>query len=383
MNISIIAVGSELLLGQIANTNGQYLSKLLNGVGKNVVEHSVIGDNPERLEYIIRQGLERFDMIVLTGGLGPTKDDLTKHTVANVLNKELVIDEPSLQYIESYFEDQGQVMTPNNKQQALVIEGATVLPNKTGMAPGMLVEIEEKKVVLLPGPPKEMQPMAKNELLPFILDDDKVIFSEQLKFAGIGESKVETILMDLIDQQTNPTIAPLAGTHEVYIRLTANAETKEQCQKLIQPIKNEILSRIGNYYFGSDDISIEESVMERMNTSFAIYDGVTNGALYTRLKNVDNSQLLKGALPHSSQFVDEKLNINEQLYESAKYVKDLFKVDMGMTLLHDDNEVYLGKLVGDELEIESFKMSQNRNLLRSRSQNYALIKLLKWLEQLK
>lgn len=383
MNISIIAVGSELLLGQIANTNGQYLSKLLNGVGKNVVEHTVIGDNPERLEYIIRQGLKRFDMIVLTGGLGPTKDDLTKHTVAKVLKKELVIDQPSLQYIESYFADQGQVMTPNNKQQALVIEGATVLPNKNGMAPGMLVEIEDKQVVLLPGPPKEMQPMAKNELLPYILDDDNVIFSEQLKFAGIGESKVETILMDLIDQQTNPTIAPLAGTHEVYIRLTANAETEEECQKLIQPMKNEILSRIGNYYFGSDDISIEESVMECMDTSFAIYDGVTNGALYTRLKNVDDRQLLKGALPHSSQFVDSELNINEQLYESAKYVRDLFNVEMGMALLHDENEVYLGKLVGEELEIESFKMSQNRNLLRSRSQNYALIRLLKWLEQSK
>lgn len=383
MNISIIAVGSELLLGQIANTNGQYLSKLLNGVGKNVVEHTVIGDNPERLEYIIRQGLKRFDMIVLTGGLGPTKDDLTKHTVAKVLKKELVIDQPSLQYLESYFADQGQVMTPNNKQQALVIEGATVLPNKNGMAPGMLVEIEDKQVVLLPGPPKEMQPMAKNELLPYILDDDNVIFSEQLKFAGIGESKVETILMDLIDQQTNPTIAPLAGTHEVYIRLTANAETEEECQKLIQPMKNEILSRIGNYYFGSDDISIEESVMECMDTSFAIYDGVTNGALYTRLKNVDDRQLLKGALPHSSQFVDSELNINEQLYESAKYVRDLFNVEMGMALLHDENEVYLGKLVGEELEIESFKMSQNRNLLRSRSQNYALIRLLKWLEQSK
>ncbi|MGD3154543.1 CinA family nicotinamide mononucleotide deamidase-related protein [Staphylococcus warneri] len=383
MNISIIAVGSELLLGQIANTNGQYLSKLLNGVGKNVVEHTVIGDNPERLEYIIRQGLKRFDMIVLTGGLGPTKDDLTKHTVAKVLKKELVIDQPSLQYIESYFSDQGQVMTPNNKQQALVIEGATVLPNKNGMAPGMLVEIEDKQVVLLPGPPKEMQPMAKNELLPYILDDDNVIFSEQLKFAGIGESKVETILMDLIDQQTNPTIAPLAGTHEVYIRLTANAETEEECQKLIQPMKNEILSRIGNYYFGSDDISIEESVMECMDTSFAIYDGVTNGALYTRLKNVDDRQLLKGALPHSSQFVDSELNINEQLYENAKYVRDLFNVEMGMALLHDENEVYLGKLVGEELEIESFKMSQNRNLLRSRSQNYALIRLLKWLEQSK
>ena len=123
--------------------------------------------------------------------------------------------------------------------------------------------------------------------------------------------------------------------------------------------------------------------MECMDTSFAIYDGVTNGALYTRLKNVDDRQLLKGALPHSSQFVDSELNINEQLYESAKYVRDLFNVEMGMALLHDENEVYLGKLVGEELEIESFKMSQNRNLLRNRSQNYALIRLLKWLEQSK
>ena len=145
MNISIIAVGSELLLGQIANTNGQYLSKLFNGVGKNVVEHTVIGDNPERLEYIIRQGLERFDMLVLTGGLGPTKDDLTKHTVAKVLNKDLVTDEASLDYIKSYFEDQGQEMTPNNKQQALVIEDSIVLPNRNGMAPGMLVENEGKR----------------------------------------------------------------------------------------------------------------------------------------------------------------------------------------------------------------------------------------------
>ncbi|MCD9065576.1 CinA family nicotinamide mononucleotide deamidase-related protein [Staphylococcus pasteuri] len=381
MNISIIAVGSELLLGQIANTNGQYLSKLFNGVGKNVVEHTVIGDNPERLEYIIRQGLERFDMLVLTGGLGPTKDDLTKHTVAKVLNKDLITDEASLDYIKSYFEDQGQEMTPNNKQQALVIEDSIVLPNRNGMAPGMLVENEGKKVVLLPGPPKEMKPMAKNELLPYILDDDKVIFSEQLKFAGIGESKVETILMDLIDKQTNPTIAPLAGSHEVYIRLTANSETQQQCRDLIQPIKEEVLNRIGEYYYGSDDTTLEAAVMNHMNSTFSIYDGVTNGALYTRLKNEDTEDQLKGALPDSPQFVDHELDINEQLYMTAKYVKDLFKTEKGITLLHNEKDVYLGILNDDKLDIESFKMSQNRNLLRSRSQNYALIKLLKWLEQ--
>ena len=137
MNISIVAVGSELLLGQIANTNGQYLSKLLIVLVK-VVEHTVIGDNPQRLEYVIKQCLSRFDTIVLTGGLGPTKDDLTKHTVAKVLGKNLVTDEASLNFIKNYFKEQGQDMTSNNKQQALVIEDAIVLPNKNGMAPGML-----------------------------------------------------------------------------------------------------------------------------------------------------------------------------------------------------------------------------------------------------
>ena len=129
-----------------------------------------------------------------------------------------------------------------------------------------------------------MQPMAKNELLPYLMDKDEVIFSELLRFAGIGESKLETLLIDLIDEQTNPTIAPLAGTHEVYVRLTANAESKERCQLLIKPIRDEILNRIGTYYFGSDEVSIEESVINSAKQNFAIYDGVTNGALFTRLK---------------------------------------------------------------------------------------------------
>ena len=378
MNISIVAVGSELLLGQIANTNGQYLSKLFNSIGKSVVEHTVIGDNPQRLEYVIKQCLPRFDTIVLTGGLGPTKDDLTKHTVAKVLGKNLVTDEASLNFIKNYFKEQGQDMTSNNKQQALVIEDAIVLPNKNGMAPGMLVELGKQKIILLPGPPKEMQPMAKNELLPYLLDKDEVIFSELLRFAGIGESKLETLLIDLIDEQTNPTIAPLAGTHEVYVRLTANAESKERCQLLINPIRDEILNRIGTYYFGSNEVSIEESVINSAKQNFAIYDGVTNGALFTRLKNADSKNLVKGMLPHSNQFIDVTSEFNAVLFNAAQYVRDLYQTDLGIVLLNKDNIVYLGIYDGNNFDIETFKMSQSRNLLRSRSQNYAMIRLLNW-----
>ncbi len=378
MNISIVAVGSELLLGQIANTNGQYLSKLFNSIGKSVVEHTVIGDNPQRLEYVIKQCLSRFDTIVLTGGLGPTKDDLTKHTVAKVLGKNLVTDEASLNFIKNYFKEQGQDMTSNNKQQALVIEDAIVLPNKNGMAPGMLVELGKQKIILLPGPPKEMQPMAKNELLPYLMDKDEVIFSELLRFAGIGESKLETLLIDLIDDQTNPTIVPLAGTHEVYFRLTANAESKERCQLLIKPIRDEILNRVGTYYFGSDEVNIEESVINSAKQNFAIYDGVTNGALFTRLKNADSKNLVKGMLPHSNQFIDVTSEFNAVLFNAAQYVRDLYQTDLGIVLLNKDNIVYLGIYDGNNFDIETFKMSQSRNLLRSRSQNYAMIRLLNW-----
>ncbi|ANK37459.1 CinA family nicotinamide mononucleotide deamidase-related protein [Staphylococcus equorum] len=378
MKISIIAVGSELLLGQIANTNGQYLSKLLNGVGHSVVEHTVIGDNPERLERVIKASFNHYDTVILTGGLGPTKDDLTKHTVAKVLGRELVIDKHALNYIEQFFEEQNIEMTPNNRQQALVIEGSHVLENKVGMAPGMLVDQDERRIVLLPGPPREMQPMAKNELLPFFFNGESTIFSELLRFAGIGESKVETVLMDLIDGQTNPTIAPLAGTHEVNIRLTANGDTQRECEQLIAPIKAEILSRIGEYYYGSDDILLEQSLMDQIHQSFAIYDAVTDGELYSRLQNFNTSQLLQGMLPHHTQFIDERDTIETQLSVSANIVKALYQTEVGISIMKHKDKIYLGILENERLGIQSFKMTQRRNSIKSRTQNFVLIRLLNW-----
>ncbi|MBV7283775.1 polyribonucleotide nucleotidyltransferase [Staphylococcus aureus] len=304
MSIAIIAVGSELLLGQIANTNGQFLSKVFNEIGQNVLEHKVIGDNKKRLESSVRHALEKYDTVILTGGLGPTKDDLTKHTVAQIVGKDLVIDEPSLKYIESYFEEQGQEMTPNNKQQALVIEGSTVLANHHGMAPGMMVNFENKQIILLPGPPKEMQPMVKNELLSHFINHNRIIHSELLRFAGIGESKVETILIDLIDKQTNPTIAPLAGSHEVYIRLTANADSKEQAQSLIQPVKQEFIPA-----------ERDEALVERVKSlteEKGLKETVLTFDKQQRDENLDN---LKEEIVN--EFIDEEDPENELLIKEV------------------------------------------------------------------
>ena len=295
-----------------------------------------------------------------------------------MLGKNLVTDTNALEYIENYFKEQGQEMTPNNKQQALVIEGAKVLQNNYGMAPGMLVEYEDKKVILLPGHQVKCNQWQKNELLPYLMDEDRVIHSEQLRFAGIGESKVETELMDLIDSQENPTIAPLAGTHEVYIRLTANANTENECKKLIEPTKEKILARIGDYYYGSDDIVIEQALMNIINKSFSIYDGVTNGALYTRLKNQDLNHLLKGQLPDSSVFVSDFDDILDKLKYVSQYVKDLYKTDWGIALLHNQEQVYLGYYDDSVFKYETFKMPLKRNILKSRSQNYAMINLINW-----
>ncbi|PTI93470.1 CinA family nicotinamide mononucleotide deamidase-related protein [Staphylococcus simulans] len=376
MKISIVAVGSELLLGQILNTNAKFLSQLFNGVGLNVVEQAVIGDNEARLERLLRQSLEVNDTIVMTGGLGPTKDDLTKHTVAKVLGRELVTDETALEYIESYFKEQKQEMSENNKQQALVIEGSTVLPNKVGMAPGMLVEQDGKRIALMPGPPKEMNPMAEEELLPLLMQENGTIFSEQLKFAGIGESRVETELLDLIDNQSNPTIAPLAGSHEVKIRVTASGPDEDTCKSLIKPIRTEILNRIGDYYFGSDETTIEQATLEKVPGTFAIYDGVTSGEVYSKLKEDDKLDKLRGMLVDDVIFVEQDLDIKTRLKSGAEQVRKLYQTDIGVALLHEEDEVYLGVRTEDDFKIEAFTMTQKRNLIKHRTPNYVYIRLI-------
>lgn len=380
MKVCIIAVGSELLLGQIANTNAQYISRVLNEAGHHVLEHIVVGDNPERLARVTKRALAQYDAIIFTGGLGPTKDDLTKQTVAEVMGKELVMDQSALDYIESYFAAQDRVMTPNNKQQALVIEGSQVLANRVGMAPGMYVVYEDTHVVMLPGPPSEMRPMVDNELMPHFAQSNQTIFSEVLRFCGIGESQVETELLDLIDAQTNPTIAPLAGKHEVTIRLTASGKDTEACKALIEPIKVQILERVGDYYYGSDDVTPEQAVMNRQSASVAVYDAVTDGLLHARLKKADTRHLLKGYMLHHDSFLQSDVTIEENLRIAAMFVQSLYETQQAVSLLAVGQTVYVGFLDGSQFDVKSFKMATQRNLMRDRSQNYVLIEWLNWLQ---
>ncbi|MCG3398726.1 CinA family nicotinamide mononucleotide deamidase-related protein [Staphylococcus massiliensis] len=377
MKICIIAVGSELLLGQITNTNGTYLSQRFNEVGHDVLQHIVVGDNPKRLERVMSEALKYHDAVILTGGLGPTKDDLTKQTVASLFNTTLEMDQEAMTYIENYFKEQNKTVTPNNKQQALVIKGSKVLKNEVGMAPGMYLEKDSKIVALLPGPPRELKPMVKHELMPYFTNDENTIYSEMLKFCGIGESQVETELMDLIDAQTNPTIAPLAGAHEVKIRLTSKDETIDQCKANIQPVKDEILSRIGMYYYGSDDVLLEEAFMHELQDSISIYDEVSEGALYPRLQAYNDQKLLTGYLPENEAFVDPNMPVEARLEFSAQLVQSLFKSKIGISICNEGKTIYVGILKNDHFKSMQFEMSHNYTLKRDRSQNYVLIRLLK------
>lgn len=378
MKVSILSVGTEILLGQIANTNAQFISKVFNELGASVMRHVAVGDNPGRLERAFKEELEFHDVVILTGGLGPTKDDLTKQTVGKVLGKSLETNKEAMNHIEQYFKNENRTMTPNNRQQALVIEGSEVLKNDFGMAPGMYLEVEDKKVVLLPGPPKELQPMVNQYLVPFFLNEERVIFSESLKFMGIGESSLETELIDLIDNQSNPTIAPLAGQHEVSLRITANADTKQQAIDLIHPVKTEIINRIGEFYYGSDDLTIEDAVFNELDQPFVIYDEITDGILNARLKlSKDKEQYLKAYILQNA-WTDEKLNISlaDSVEQIGSKLKSTFDVDSVIVLRQNDKEstVYISHMQKNEKFISS--LSQSYAGRRDRISNIALIKFL-------
>lgn len=319
----IIAVGTELLLGQIANTNAQFLAKHLSTLGYHHHFQTVVGDNAERLKHVLDVATSRSDLIILTGGLGPTKDDLTKEVVAEFLNETLVIHEPSLQFIEQYFIKVNRPMTENNKKQALVINNAHVLMNHNGMAPGMVYEAENKQFVLLPGPPKEMIPMVENELIPYILKgkETNTIVSKELKFFGIGESILETKIIDLLENQSNPTIAPLASEGEVMLRVTASAEDEVAANKLIEQAEHQIRERVGQFIYGSngDNLFIVLSKkLKEHNLSISAAESLTGGLFSKRMTDIPgNSSIFKGSIVcYSNEMKQNLLNVPKELLDN-------------------------------------------------------------------
>ena len=299
----LIAVGTELLLGNIANTDAQMLSKGLSALGINVYYHTVVGDNPQRLKAAVEIAKSRADIIITTGGLGPTCDDLTKNVLAECFGKKLVYDEESAERIRDYFQrlHPGGAMTENNLQQAYLPEGCTIFSNDWGTAPGCAFEADGVRVIMLPGPPNECTPMFEHRAVPYLQAlADGVIASRTLKIFGMGESAVEAKLRDRMNALTNPTLAPYAKTGEVELRITAKAATVEEARALIVPVEKEVRDIFGPLVYGADVASMEEVVLgllKEKGLTMGTAESCTGGLVAKRLTDLSGaSAVFKGGV---------------------------------------------------------------------------------------
>lgn len=292
MVVELVSVGTELLLGNIVNTNTQFLAEKCALLGLSMYHQVVVGDNHDRLAEVIRTALDRSDIVILTGGLGPTEDDLTKEVCAEVMGFPLVEDPHTRERIVEYFRNSIYKEIPaNNWKQTIVPEGAVVLDNDNGTAPGLILEKDGKTAILLPGPPAELYPLFMKKVYPYLqkLQPD-VIRSQMIKICGMGESQVEDKILDLIDRQTNPTIATYAKTGEVHLRVTAKAKNEDEAKKLLKPVVKEIKNRFGDYIYSTkENETLEMAVvklLDKYELTVTTAESCTGGLLAGRIVNV-------------------------------------------------------------------------------------------------
>lgn len=325
MKAEIIAVGTELLIGQIANTNAQYLSQALNEIGVDVYYHTVVGDNPKRLEQALHIAAGRSDLVIATGGLGPTQDDITKDVLAAYTDRTLAMDETSLNKIEEYFHSRGRIMSENNARQALTLSEANVLPNDNGMAVGVALTHQAVHWLVLPGPPREMKRMFDQYAKPWIrerLDDERPLFSTTLKFSGIGESQLEKELIDLIEEQSDPTIAPYAKEGEVAVRVSTKANNETEAKQNMAPVIEEIRSRVGEYLYATRDIPLEHAIVELLQQTgktVSVAESCTGGLLGELITSIPGSSQVfpGGVISYSAQSKIEMLGVDEGTIQST------------------------------------------------------------------
>lgn len=291
MTVEIIAVGTEILLGNIVNTNAAYLAEKCAALGLSCYYQDVVGDNEERLAQTLKLALSRADIILLSGGLGPTQDDLTKEVAARVCGKELYLHEPSKEAIRQFFAERKLEITENNWKQAMVPEGCIVVDNPGGTAPGIIMAENGRHVILMPGPPGELIPMFERSIMPYLAGlASGVIYSQTVKICGLGESKAESMVEDLVEAQNNPTIATYAKTGEVHLRVTATAPDEKEAKKLVKPVVKELKGRFGNHVYTTDnDVTLEKAVVDLLmanKLTACTVESCTGGMLSARLINV-------------------------------------------------------------------------------------------------
>lgn len=336
MRVELVSVGTELLLGDIVNTNTAYLSKELAALGFGVFRQTTVGDNRERLLKTLESAFLENDTVIITGGLGPTDDDITKECAAEYFGREFYFHEYSwVKILERLTRSGRNIITENNKKQAMIPEGAIVLENYCGTAPGIIIEENNKRIILLPGPPREMRDMFEKSVKPYLEKfSSKQFISKYVRFYGIGESLLETKIKDIMDNQTNPTLALYAKTGEVLLRITVSGDDKAECEDLIRKQLDEIEKRVGAYIYlvGDEDIS---STQTEMNTvvanllienkfTISIAESLTGGKISSMLveKSGISEALLEGVVCYSNKSKIDTLGVREETLEKFGAVSE-------------------------------------------------------------
>ena len=393
MVAEIISVGTEILLGNIVNTNAAYIAEKCAYIGISNYYQVTVGDNADRLRESIELAKSRSDIIFLTGGLGPTEDDLTKETCAKVFNKELILDETAKQNIIDIFEKRGLRLTDNNWKQAMVPKDSIIMYNDNGTAPGIIMEDNGKIAVLLPGPPHEMMPMFEKDVIPyFVSKETDVIYSRMVKMVGVSESNIDEDIKDLIEMK-NPTVATYAKTGEVHIRVTAKAENEETAKALAKPVVKQIKEKYEkNVYSTNAEETLEEAVvlqLSKSNYTITTAESCTGGLISATIVNVaGSSEVFKqGYVTYSNKAKKNILDVKKSSLEkygavSEQVAKEMAKgalkaakadVSVAVTGIAGPGGgspdkpvglVYIAVAIGNEVKVNKFNFNGNRNKIR-------------------
>lgn len=350
MNSEILSIGTELLMGQIANTNAMYISKKLNEIGVNVYYHSVVGDNEKRVIDALKIAKQRADVIIVTGGLGPTDDDLTKEVISKELGKELIFSEYASKVIEDYFKRNNKEMTPNNKKQAYMPKDSIIIPNKVGTACGCIIESDNKIVVMLPGPPIELNPMLIDTVIPYLKErTNKVIKSKFIKIFGLGEAQACDKIEDLIEKQIDPTIATYCELGEVLIRLTTSGDKNKDCDMVLNSTAQKIRERLQDYIYSEDGENLQQVVvrlLKEKGKTISCAESCTGGLLSAKITDVSGASEVfnRGIVSYTNIAKMENLGVPKDILDKfgavsketaklmAEGIKKVSKTDIGVSI---------------------------------------------------
>ena len=402
MKSAILSVGTELLFGQITNTNSVFLSQQLNYLGIDVMYHYTVGDNPQRLAEMIKQAFSDCDLIITTGGLGPTQDDLTKEIAAEVLHDELVLHEDILKGIEDYFQRIKRVMTENNKKQAYLPSRAVVFHNDAGTAPGFALEENGKIIICMPGPPREMTRMFEISVKPYLeTKSESIIFYKMLRTFGIGESMLESELQEWIDGQTDPTLATYAKEGEACLRITSKRSTLEEAKAVVEDMINKVNQKVGQFVYSYDDEEFYQVVGKKLideNISFSSAESCTGGLFAQTMTEVSGISAVfdRGFVTYSNNAKMEELGVKAETLEKFGAVSEETAIEMaegvkkvtgsrlcvsvtgiagpdGGTDEKPVGLVYICAILDDRRVSKEFKI---RNISRKWNRNYTLLCML-------